>query len=139
MRNLMLLLGGTFLMTSAFASSLTVCDVTAKVIAVEELSIFSKGSNSLYSWTKGIEEYSIKEYSFVNLLTLKVLEAEAQPGTAPNCQGLKKRDQKVILSSEFDLKKITLGATLKLVRITTSSQLLGGLTNSERWEYAEEE
>lgn len=130
MRNLMLALACLFSATPSHASFFEACNVTAKVLSVEELSVFGKGSVSVpSSVTPGDKEV----YSFVHLLTLEVLDVEAEQGSYTDCKRMMDTHHKVILDSEDALKGFKAGDELKLSRKLQNGRTLNGVSYREVW------
>ncbi len=132
MKNFSLFLAGItclFVTTPSFASFFEVCNVTAKVASLEELSVFGKGSVSVPS---GVNPDGKEVYSFVKLLTLEVLDVEAQGGHT-DCKRMLDNNHKVILDSKDILAGTKIGDQLKLTRTTQNGMTPNGVAYGQTW------
>ena len=113
----------------ANASFFEKCDVEAKVISVEELSVFKKGSESIARPTS-----TLSEDSFVQLVNIKVLSAKTDGGHT-NCQHMIDENFKFILESA-DKKKLKADEVVKLNRSVMNGMTRYGLSYSEMWSFS---
>lgn len=114
---------------TAFASFFEVCDVTAKVISIEELSVFGKGSSSVPA---GVNPDGKEVYSFMKLMTLEVLDVKAQGGHT-DCKRMLGSNHKVIIDSKNILSTTKAGDQLKLTRSQHNGRTPTGVAYAETW------
>jgi len=114
----------------SFASFFEVCDVTAKVVSIEELSVFGKGSRSV---PPGVNPDGQGVYSFVNLLNLEILDVKAEVGSHRDCKQMMDKTHNVVLDSKDLLPGVKAGDELKLQRTQNNSRVANGSAYSETW------
>lgn len=124
-----------FISTSSFASLLETCLVKAKVISLEELSVFGEGSRSVPA---GVNPDGKAVNTFVTLLNFKVLEIdEEKSGPSEICSGMLNQSLKVVLKSDNALKDVKAGDELMLQHISIYSLTPSGYAYSITWKLPE--
>ena len=120
------------LTTPSFGSFFEVCEVTVEVVSLEELSVFGKGSSSV---PVGVNSDCEESNTFMNLLTLKVVEVGTQEGATGHtrCNDMLDRDYKVILDSKVVLEGAKPGDRLKLTRSRMNNRTHNGVAYGETW------
>jgi len=122
-------LSSLVLATPSYASFFEVCKVTAKVVSVEELSVFGTGSVSLPAYPGGTPRYTFK-----NLLTLEILGVEAELGSHTNCERMLDNTYRVILDQNiFEETLPSAGEELRLTRSVNNSMTQNGVAYAETW------
>lgn len=115
-----------FIISTANASFFENCDVEAKIINVEELSVFKKGSKNIARLT------SVQsEDTFVHLVNVEVLSVIAGQGHT-NCQHMVNGKFKFVLTAS-DKNKLKADEVVKLNRSVQNGMTRYGLSYSEKW------
>lgn len=115
----------------SWSSQFEVCYVTAKVVAMEELSRFESGSMSVPA---GVNADGKEVYSYLNVVTLDILDATSE-GQRAGCQKMMGESQKVILDGKEFLKEIKISQILKLSRTRQSGVTPMGVARREIWNF----
>lgn len=113
-----------------FASHFEVCRTTAKVVSIEEVSVFEKGSVSVPAGVQS--SHPEEEYTFLKILTVKVLTAESE-GSRNRCAQMIDQDYRVILDSKAVLEGVKADDVLNLTRTLKGGMTPFGLARGETW------
>ncbi len=133
MRKFLLILFVVLASRESFANPIEICQVTAKVSSIEELSTFEVGSRDVPS---GVNPDGAPEYSYTKVLRFEVLVAVDGGSSSAPCK-LKVGDVRaVVLDSNVTKAPIKTGDELKLVR-TRAAQFFeqGKLARGETWRF----